>query len=94
MSYIFPIDTYAGDPIELVPVIATYDTEGHLKPLFVKINGEDYKVENSWPKYQFGNNIDFNCTLSKGNKTYKIILTYYIRETAWSIPKYLIGPAN
>lgn len=32
MRYIFPIESYAGDPIQLVPVIASYDTEGHVKP--------------------------------------------------------------
>ena len=31
MSYIFPIESYAGDPIQLVPVIASYDTEGQVK---------------------------------------------------------------
>lgn len=92
MSYIFPIESYAGDPIELVPVIASYDTEGHVKPLYVRINNDRYKVENYFVKYSFGNNIDFNCTLSLENRTYKLILTYHIRETAWSVPKYLVKP--
>lgn len=93
MSYIFPIDSYAGDPIELVPVIASYDTEGHIKPLYVRINDDRYKVENYWIKYSCGNNIDYNCTLSRDGRIYKLILTYHIRETAWSIPKYLVRPS-
>ena len=94
MSYIFPIESYAGDPIELVPVIASYDAQGHIRPLYVRIKGERYKVENYWEKSIFGNNIDFNATLSKDNKLYKLILTYHIRETTWSIPKYLVEPKN
>ena len=92
MSYIFPIESYAGDPIELVPVIAAYDTEGRVKPLYVRIKKEQYKVENYWMKSNnFGNNMDFNVTLSRENMTYKLILTYHLRETAWSIPKYLVN---
>ena len=94
MSYIFPIESYGGDPIELVPVIASYDTEGHVKPLYVRIRNDKYKVEKYWVKSAFGNNLDFNVTLSKDNMTYKLILTYHIRETAWSIPKYLVGKAD
>lgn len=94
MSYIFPIESYGGDPIELVPVIAAYDTEGRVKPLYVRIKDEKYKVENYWVKStNFTNNIDFNVTLSKDNMTYKLILTYHLRETAWSVPKYIVnGP--
>lgn len=92
MSYIFPIESYAGDPIELVPVIASYDSEGHIKPLYVRIKDERYKVINYWIKTSCGNNIDFNCTLSLNDRTYKLMLTYHIRETAWSIPMYLVKP--
>lgn len=91
MSYIFPIESYGGDPIEFVPVIAAYDTEGHVRPLYVRIKDEKYKVENYWVNStNFANAINFNVTLSKGNMTYKLILTYHLRETAWSIPKYLV----
>ena len=94
MSYIFPIEGCGCDPIELVPVIAAYDTEGRVKPLYVRIKDEKYKVENYWVKStNFANSIDFNVTLSKGDMTYKLILTYHLRETAWSIPKYIMnGP--
>ena len=33
MSCVIPIESYNSDPIEIVPVIATYDTEGNLKPV-------------------------------------------------------------
>jgi len=92
MSYMYPLESYAGDPVELVPVIASYDTQGRIRPLFVRINSEEYKVENYWEKYSCGNNVDYNCTLSRENRTYKLILTYHIRETTWSIPKYLVKP--
>lgn len=94
MSYIFPLESYAVDPVELVPVIASYNTEGRVKPLYVMINDERYKVENYWEKSTIYNNIDFNVSLSKDDRIYKLILTYHIRETAWTIPKYMVAKAN
>lgn len=90
MNYILPIESYGGDPIELVPVIASYDTEGHIKPLYVRIKGEKYKIINYWVKSSFVNTIDYNVTLLRNDQTYKLILTYHLRETTWSIPKYLV----
>ena len=88
---IFPLESYGGDPIELVSVIASYDTLGRIKPLYVRIKDERYKVINYWIKSSFCNNINFNVTLSKDDITYKLILTYHLRETAWTIPKYLVN---
>ena len=93
MSYVFPIESYGGDPVELVPVIASYDTQGRIKPLYVRINGDKYKVENFWTKNGALNCINYNVTLSKDNRIYKLILTYHIRETAWTIPKYSVRPS-
>lgn len=90
MSYIFPIESYGSDPIELVPVIASYDTQGRIRPLYVRIRDDRYKVENYWIKRSIANTIDFNVTLSKGDMIFKLILTYHLRETAWTIPKYLV----
>ena len=91
MSYLFPLESYAGDPVELVPVIASYDAEGRVKPLYVRINSERYKVESCWVKTCLGNNIEYNCTLTRDNRMYKLILTYHIRETTWTIPKYAVS---
>ena len=92
MAYdtVFPLESYGGDPIELVSVIASYDTLGRVRPLYVGIKEERYKVINHWIKNSFANNIDFNVTLLKDDITYKLILSYHLRETAWTIPKYLV----
>lgn len=89
MSYTFPLESYCGDPVEVVPVIASYDTEGRVKPLYVRISDNEYKIESCWIKPSIaGNNLDFNCSLSRDNRIYKVVLTYHIRETTWTIPKY------
>lgn len=90
MSYVFPLESYGGDPIEIIPVIASYDGEGHIRPLYARINDEKYKVESSWVRSDSLNNIDYHCKLSRDNLTYVIIITYHIRECVWTIPKYLV----
>lgn len=91
MSYSFPLESYCGDPVEVVPVIASYDTDGRVKPLYVRISENEYKVENCWIKPSIaGNSLDFNCSLLRDNRVYKVVLTYHIRETTWTIPKYLV----
>ena len=92
MSYILPTESYGSDPIVSVPVIASYDAEGHVKPLFIRINNEKYKVENYWVRASSGNNMDYNVTLSRNNITYRLKLTYHLRETIWSVSGYLTMP--
>lgn len=89
MGYTFPLESYGGDPVELVPVIASYDGEGHIRPLYVRINDDKYQVISSWLKSSFANCMDFHCTLSRDNRKYSVVMTYHIRETVWTIPKYL-----
>lgn len=88
MQDVFPLKSYGGDPIELVPVIASYDSEGHVKPLYVRINNERYKVESYWIKSNSLNNVNYHCKLSLGGHTYIIVLTHHIRECVWTIPQY------
>ena len=91
MSYTFPLESYNGNPVELVSVIASYDTEGRMKPLYVRINDERYKIESCWIKPSIcGDILDYNCTLVRDDRIYKVIMTYHIRETTWTIPKYLL----
>jgi len=90
MGYVFPLESYGGDPIELIPVIASYDGEGHIKPLYARINDEKYQVASCWLRSNSLNNLDYHCKLIKDNQTYMIVMTYHIRECVWTIPKYLV----
>jgi len=90
MSYIFPLESYGGDPIEIIPVIASYDGEGHIKPLYARINDNRYRVESCWVKSNSMNNIDYHCKLSFASQTYVIVITYHIRECVWTVLKFLV----
>ena len=85
MSCVIPIESYNSDPIEIVPVIATYDTEGNLKPIYVRLNGDSLKVDTYLAKASEESDIDFYCTLSHNDCRMRLILTYHVKETVWSI---------
>jgi len=53
--------------MQIVPVIASFNDEGQIKPLYVGINGEQYKVESYWVRRSFSNQIEFQCKLIKEN---------------------------
>jgi len=88
MSYVFPLESYGGDPVEVIPVIASYDGEGHIKPLYVRIRNDRYKVESCWVKSDSLNNVDYHCKLSLDAHIYVIVITYHIRECVWTMPVY------
>lgn len=75
------------EPVFMVPVIASFDAEGHIQPLYVRIMGERYKVHSYWVKTRYGDTIEFNCQLEYENRTMPVLLKYYQRESIWTVPK-------
>ncbi len=73
--------------IEIVPVIASFDNDGHIKPLYIGINNESYKVESSWVRKNFANQMEFQCKIKIDNYLKPVVLTYYMNECIWSVPR-------
>ena len=69
-----------------VSVIASFDTHGHVKPLYVRIGEQSLKVHSSWLKPSFANTLEFRCEVIDGNCLKPLILTYQQRESVWYIP--------
>ena len=74
-------------PMQIVPVIASFNDDGQIKPLYVGINGERYKVESYWVRRSFSNQIEFQCKLIDQDMLKPVVLTYYQNECIWTIPK-------
>ena len=70
-----------------VPVIASFDSEGHIAPLYVRINQESYKIASFWIRSAFANTIEFNCKIIDGQFLKLLVLTYYKAEDVWAIPE-------
>ena len=73
--------------LEIVPVIASFDATGHVRPLYVRLRTESFKVVSSWVEYGFVNSCTYHCELLVEDALRPIELTYYFTEKVWAIPK-------
>lgn len=85
MATIVSYTSYDFKPNTIVPVIASFDTEGHVKPLYVRIGELSLKVHSSWLKPSFSDVLEFNCQLIDGDYLKPLILRYFQKETVWVV---------
>lgn len=81
--------SYDFKPGSIVPVIASFDSEGHVKPLYVRIGELSLKVQSSWMVPSFPNVLEFRCKVIDGEQLKLIILEYHQRECVWIIPRFV-----
>lgn len=74
-------------PVEIVPVIASFDSQGHIAPLYVRINGLSLKVNSFWVSSTYHNIIEFKCKVIDHGYLKPLALTYHLAEGMWTIPK-------
>ncbi len=78
--------SYDYRPGTIVPVIASFDAEGHIKPLYVRIQGGSYKVASYHIKCRFSNTLEFNCQIETEHGTIPVLLSYHQAEGVWMLP--------
>lgn len=74
-------------PVDIVPVIASFDAQGHIAPLYVRINGIALKIESFWISSTFHNIVDFKCKVSDNGYLKPLALSFHQQEGMWTIPK-------
>ena len=79
--------TYDYTDCMIVPVIASFDRDGHVRPLYVGINGESLKVHSCWMKPDYFNCLDLNCKVIYNDCLKPVVLSYHKEEDIWTIPK-------
>ena len=72
--------------LRLVPVIISFDTSGQIKPLYIRINDESFKVYKSVVIEKFHNQTTFLCEVADGEYIKEVKLTYFANESLWAIP--------
>lgn len=87
MAQIISLNSHDYAPVTIIQVIASFNEEGQIKPLYVGIKGERYKIHSYWVRRSFSNQIEFSCKLICGVSFQTVIITYYINECIWTIPK-------
>lgn len=78
------VDVYNTD---IVSVITSFDTEGRIKPLYVRIGEDSLKIHSSWQKSSLGKMIDFQCQVIDQGILKPLILTFHLDVLVWTIPK-------
>lgn len=72
---------------ESVSVIASFDTQGHVKPLYVRIGDVSLKVVSSWIASPDTIIMEFKCQVEDGEYLKPLTIFYYTRENVWRTPK-------
>lgn len=74
-----------NDPNYIVPVIASFSTNGDVQPLYFQFDDKTIKIFSvHWCKKQF-NTYYFECTAMFDNFLREINLTYYPDKNCWTM---------
>ena len=79
--------TYDSSNILRVSVIASFDIAKHIKPLYVRISSESFKIYSSYEKQSFQELLEFQCQIIDGDLLKPLTITYHKHENIWTIPR-------
>ena len=84
MAGIPTYNSYDTSNSKLVPVIASYDSLGNIAPLYVRVNGNAYKILAYYqtPALKLPT---FNCKIEYYGYCKDIVLTYHPVEFVWTL---------
>lgn len=86
MSVIASYHSYDHTSMVFVSVIASFDTQGHIVPLYVRLDKESYRISSCWASKCHSGIVEFHCKLIDGNYEKPLLLTYYPAEQVWGVP--------
>lgn len=87
MSKIITYHAFDYKKVTMVPVIASFDTDGNILPLYVRIHGNSLKIQSSRVHRVLSNIIEFHCKVIDYNCLKPLVLSYYQAENVWVIPR-------
>ena len=73
--------------LQVVPVISSFDCDGNIFPLYVRIDGQSLKVYNARRVDSTIQIIHFNCEVMDYDLVKSIKLSYHIGDLVWSTPR-------
>ena len=71
----------------IIPVIAAFDSSGHLWPLYVRLGRNSYKIFEYFVQARYSGVTEFRCKIADGDYIKPLQLTYYSNEGMWTVPK-------
>lgn len=76
--------TFDHTPSDIVPVIASFDKQGHIRPLYVRLGSESYKINDAFCDATFSNTITFRCHVIDNGYLKPLVLIYHRSCNMWS----------
>lgn len=73
--------------LKVVPVIATYDGNGNILPLYVRIGEESFKIYNAYVSESTYRILTFKGEVMVQDAVRPIKLSYFMNDLIWCIPK-------
>lgn len=72
--------------LKIVPVISSFDKEGKITPLYVRIDGEPLKIYNAYLSNSTFSLLHFKCEVMVKDCVHPLILMYHVNDHKWSMP--------
>ena len=73
--------------LKVVPVIAPYDGNGNILPLYVRIGEESFKIYNAYGSESTYRILTFKGEVMVQDAVRPIKLSYFMNDLIWCIPK-------
>lgn len=80
------LETFLKDnDFQCVPVIASFNSSGKIKPVYVQVHEKSYKIHNCRYNHPLPNISEFQCQIIDCNCLKPLKLIYYHSECVWAI---------
>jgi hypothetical protein len=76
--------------LRTIPVIATFNAEGKIRPDYFRITNTDqsvdtYKIDTVKYTKDYDNRIVFYCLFTNGKRQQEVNLVFYVMECIWTV---------
>ena len=73
--------------LTIVPVISSFDREGNVLPLYVRLEGQPFKIYNPYVCESNTRILTFRCEIITNNMVRNIKLKYFVHDLVWCLKK-------
>ena len=73
--------------LQVIPVISSFDCDGNIFPLYVRIDGQSLKVYNAKRIGSTIRIVNFSCEVMDYDRVKPLKLSYHIGDMVWSTPR-------
>ena len=86
MAGIISYGLHDSPNLKIVPVISSFDCSGRIVPLYVRLQGEAFKIYNAYEFDSTYSILRFRCEIIDHGRIKLIKLTYHVSYHTWSMP--------